>query len=409
MTRRSPVLETLARLYEASTQGQTGAAARDFGVRYDRLLKEANCENGDCLENARSDLLEAEQHEMLTIERERRSSNPQRVIVPFAFEAALYARIGRSSPTTEREAWAAVFKEASSWSVPQRFAESWRAFCRQREIQSMRGVGWKPFRRTHRDLASIQLRLLPDLLAWNHPALLKTVSARISGDSGDINPSKFLEIFQGTFCSLLAEATSGAVKSFADLGISDNPRSITFHGPVRVKLGGVWSDYSAHSSAMLSEDDLNRAEIECDAPRCVTVENETKFHELCRLHCGDLFVFTSYPNRATVEFLRRLPATMPRFHFGDTDPWGFDVLRSLRAASAPVTIAPLHMEFRTTPNDSALNERDQKKLAQILTDASLADVRTELERMYDAGTKGEQETILVFGQFPYAQPLKLPP
>ena len=39
----------------------------------------------------------------------------------------------------------------------------------------------------------------------------------------------------------------------------------------------------------------------------------------------------------------------------------------------------------------------------MLAAASLADVRIELERMRDAGTKGEEETILVSGQFPYAQ------
>ena len=39
----------------------------------------------------------------------------------------------------------------------------------------------------------------------------------------------------------------------------------------------------------------------------------------------------------------------------------------------------------------------------MLGDASLADVRIELERMRDAGTKGEQETILVSGEFPYGQ------
>ena len=117
-----------------------------------------------------------------------------------------------------------------------------------------------------------------------------------------------------------------------------------------------------------------------------------------------MFVFTSYPNRATVEFLRRLPAALPRHHFGDTDPWGYDVLRTLRLAHEPITVAPLHMTFRSIPNALALTDRDRKKLARLLTEPSLADLYPQLERMSIAGTKGdfEQETILVSGSFPYA-------
>jgi len=263
-----------------------------------------------------------------------------------------------------------------------------------------RGEGWHPFRRKQRHRGRIQLEVVARLLAWKHPALLRTVSAQVAGSS------KFLERSRATLATLLDGATGGKVRSFTDLGISDNPRSVTFHGPVRIRLGGVVTDYTSHTGASsLSEDDLARADaIECAAPRCVTVENATKFHELIRLDCGDVFVFTSYPNRATVEFLRRLPATLPRYHFGDTDPWGYDVLRTLRLAHEPITVAPLHMTFRSIPNALALTDRDRKKLARLLTEPSLADLYPQLDRMSTAGTKGdfEQETILVAGPFPYA-------
>ena len=332
--------------------------------------------------------------------KDRRSHDWQRIRVPLECETALFARIGRVSPRAEREAWAALFLEAADWSVPEKHAAAWRAFCQRRAESAGRGEGWPPFQKRKRKRARTQLGIVAALLAWAHPALLRTVSAQLAGNS------KYLERCPATLQTLLAEASGGAVSSFADLGITDNPRSVTFHGPVRVRLGGAWTDYAAHAGASsLSETDIARAEaIECAAPRCVTVENATKFHELCALGCGDVFVFTSYPNRATVAFLRRLPASVERHHFGDTDPWGFDVLRSLRAILSETDITPLHMRFRPKIGAPALKARDIAKLRTLLVSALLADVRPELARILAARNKGdyEQESVLVTAAFPYA-------
>ncbi len=344
MPRRSPVLETLARLYEASTQGQTGAAARDFGVRFTGLLAEAKCERGEAYANALGDLDEAERIGALELVKHPRSGDIQRVKVALTCEAVFFGRIGHTSPTAEREAWAALFNEAAEWVVPQEHAEAWKSFCSERAGQMRRGKAWQPFRQKQRHRARIQLEIVARLLAWKHPALLRTVNARIVGGTQTADPSKFMGRCRSTLETLLGAATGGKVCSLGDLKITDNPSTVIFNGSIRVRLNGSVMDYTGLSGeSSLSDDDLSGSEIECAAPRCVTVENETTFHALCRLGCGDVFVFTSYPNRATSEFLRRLPATMPRFHFGDTDPWGFDVLRSLRAAIAPITIVPLHM------------------------------------------------------------------
>jgi hypothetical protein len=399
MSAPPPILATLAALYEESTQGQTARAGRDFGVRHGALLEKARCDRGDAYAAALADLERAEIARAIVVQRDRRTRDPQRVLVPLACEAAFYQLLGRTSPTAERTAWAALFEEAAAWPVPRAHAGPWRDFCTARREQVMRGAGWAPFRRGKRQLGRVLLQTLAALLAWRQRAQLRTVSVQISPGS------KFLENTRGTLQRLLAEATAGAVKSFQDLGITDNPRSVVFHGPLRLCLGGAWVDYSAHAGpSTLSEDDLARASaLECPAPRCVTVENATKFHELARLECGDLFIFTSYPNRATSELLRRLPSALPRLHFGDTDPWGFDVLRALRAAITPVAIAPLHMRFRDKSGAPPLTSRDQNKLTALLAEPALADVRPELERMAAAGSKGdfEQEGILVASGFPY--------
>ena len=178
-----------------------------------------------------------------------------------------------------------------------------------------------------------------------------------------------------------------------------------FHGPVRVRLRGAVTDYSQHTGeSALAESDLTALEqIDFAAPRCVTVENATKFQELCRLSSGDIFVFTSYPNKATVEFLRHVPSTVPLFHFGDTDPWGFDVLRSLRKILGR-QVTPLHMLYRPKADAPILQPRDRRKLDSLLSEPGVADVRAELERLKRAGTKGdfEQESLaLTTSRFPY--------
>lgn len=399
MPRRSPILEKLADLYAESTAGQTGRAARHFSIRYDWLLSEAGCASGDAFANARADLIAAD-GDALLIEKDRRSHEWRRVLVPIEREPTLFARIGRVSPTEERVAWCALFEEAATWNVPAKYAATWREFCARRTEAASRGAGWQPFQKRKRKRAQTQLSILARLLAWEHPALIRTVSAQLAGNS------KYLERCTPALRTLLAESSGGMLKSFADLGIADNPRSVTFHGPARLRLGGGWIDYSAHAGASsLSENDLAAAAaVECTAPRCVTVENATKFHELCALGCGDLFVFTSYPNRATTDFLRRLPATLERFHFGDTDPWGFDVLRSLRASLPGTRIQPLHMRFRPKSGAPSLDARDLKKLESLLESPLLADLRSELLRMQQTKTKGdfEQENILVNAAFPYA-------
>jgi hypothetical protein len=205
--------------------------------------------------------------------------------------------------------------------------------------------------------------------------------------------------------SLLALASGETVRSFADLQIDHNPAAVRFHGPLRVILRGQVIDYAQHiGESVLSEADLAAAEsIEFNASRCVTVENATKFHELCRLQCGDIFVHTSYPNKATIQFLRGLPTELPLFHFGDTDAWGFDVLRVLRS-SVSRSIQPLHMRYRPKIGSKPLGYRARRKLHRLLNDPALADVRDQLFQLDRAGSEGdyEQESLSITSPgFPY--------
>jgi hypothetical protein len=400
LDRPSPVLDRLAQLYAASQTGRTGVASRDFQHDFRKLIEAAGCTSGERHANARADIEFAEQQGALQIERHRRDASLWRKVrVACAHEQRLFALVGRASPTAEREAWATLFQQAFEWQVPPMHVSAWREFCSVRARDARAGLGWKPFRRAQRRRAAFQLEVAAKLLGWKNPSLLRTASVQLTGSS------KFLERCASTMQSLLALGSGGAVRSFADLQIDHNPAAVRFHGPIRVCLSGQLVEYAHHGGeCALSETDLAAAEsIEFLAPRCVTVENATKFHELCRLRCGDIFVHTSYPNKATVQFLRCLPVELPLFHFGDTDAWGFDVLRVLRwAVGRPVE--PLHMEYRAKTGSNPLRYRARRKLARLLSDPALADVREQLLQLEREGREGdyEQESLLVSSPgFPY--------
>jgi hypothetical protein len=65
------------------------------------------------------------------------------------------------------------------------------------------------------------------------------------------------------------------------------------------------------------------------ARRCLTVENETSFHELAKLHSGVLLIQTSYPGSGALALPRRLSPVQEFWHFGDSDEAGFDIPRVL--------------------------------------------------------------------------------
>jgi hypothetical protein len=408
--RRSPVLEKLAELYVGSEAGKTGATKNGYCIRYEELLKAARCMSGERFTNAASDLDRGDGVLLYLKRRRNLESNPPTLVrVRAEHETALFAAVGRASPTGERASWAKLFDDAAKWPVPAEHSATWLELCHRRSAEALAGKGWRPFQRQHRQRARAQLEIVSKLLSWNHRCLLRTASAQLAGSS------KFFERCIATLETLLREGSGGAVKSLADLNIEPNPTAVRFHGPIRLHLCGVVKDYEGFAGeSALSEIDIAAADaITTNTARCVTIENATTFYELCELGCADLLILTSYPNQATVDFLRRLPTGLPLFHFGDTDPWGFDVLLHLRRRSGR-SIKPLHMRFRnwaeTLPLETRarrpLTARDRRKLTDLLAEPDLVDVREELGRMNAIGSTGdfEQEGLVPLSvAFPYVE------
>lgn len=383
------VLHKLADLYEESAAGRHGGATRDFQPDFMELMQAAGCTEGDAHELAERDLRAAEDLGLVVLEydRPRARTSIFKVRLPIAKEQPYFDYLGRRSPTQLRAEWAQLFAEASTWPVPQRFADSWRRFCAERAESAFTWRGMKPFERN--DLAGGRqwLLLIPPLLAWEGRHLVRWASSLLCGDS------KWLERRQKTMETLLAAVTDGSAPTYESLGILPVPPGVTFHGPIRIRLGQEWHDYRGHQGEVrLSGADISRiTAIESNALRCLTVENWTPFKSLVALGSGELLVHTSYPNEATLGLLRALSrgVTPPEFwHFGDTDPKGFHILADLRARSG-IAFGAFHMSHRIAEASTPLTGPD-RALTEKLCDQMPAE-REALEALLATGCKGDYE------------------
>ncbi len=351
------VVEALGQLYSASTAGTSATSERDFLVDLKKLLQTADCEDGDEREEALTQLRQLHGH-VLQLEGPRRDADIiHQVRVRREQEDALFSLIGEVSPTQRRTALARQFADAMALTVPERWRDEWSSWCRRMSEAARAGNTVAPFDREATPENAALLKLLPRLLAWDGESLVRFASCVLCGTSKELESQaakekdgEFRNKLRGKLGRVLEEITGGQIRALDDLGILPNPRFALIHGPLRLRLDGAWLDLGLlHGPFRLSQQDLERAEVvETSARRCLTVENETSFHELAKLRSGELLVQTSYPGSGTLALLRRLPAALEFWHFGDSDEAGFEILRVLQEASDR-DFQPLHMQRGRMP------------------------------------------------------------
>ncbi len=398
----APVLESLARLYAESKAGRTGAGQRDFLVDFKRLLSDAGCQDGDERCAAIRQLRELD-GSLLHLEGPRRDRDIiHQVRFSPAKEAELFALLETSSPTNRREILAGQFSDAAQVEVPECWRESWHKYCGELAESALRGNAIAPFSRDDLVGNAELLALVPRLLAWQQQgeeSLLRFASCVLTGNSkrlGDLAAEGSDGRHTGKLGSILNRVTAGKLRFLEDLGISPWPRFVLVHGPLRLFLQDDWLNLGMlRGPVRLSDTDVNRAtKIETTALRCLTVENETSFHELAKLESGNLLVCTSYPGSATLAFLDKLPSTLEFWHFGDSDPEGFDILRDLRERSRR-PFRSLQMNWRPAAFAEPLDAGERRLLQALLGSALMKPEKECLQRMLDEGTKGgfEQESL----------------
>lgn len=390
----SPVLQGLACCYGRSEAGQTGLGRLDVQPELALLLEQAGCSEGDARELAVRELQEAADIGLITLEpaHSRDRTSIYKVRLSPAQEDSFYAYLGRPSPTTVRKRWSNLFLEACAWSVPSEFAEAWVQFCTSRAAGALHWKKMSEFKRSELSRGHEVLRCVSELLGWREREhFIRAVSCRICGDS------KRLDKLRGTLEKLLLDASGGRVRTFADLGILDTPRHVLVAGPLRLRFTDHTIDLRRlRDGASLAESDIERSEIECDAVRCITVENKTSFHQRTLQHPQDLHIHTSYPNAATLVLLQKLNRNIEFLHSGDADPAGFDILRELREATK-LPFRSVGMEVRPDGKSASLTHEEIRLLERLSSDPSLAPERSTLRALLAYGRKGafEQEHQLL--------------
>lgn len=384
-------LDTLADLYERSKAGRTGRADRDFQTDFRAFLLQAQATDGDPRARLVESLERAQALGALHLDRHPRDASLiLKIRIRSSHEPVLYRLLNRPTPNTQRTAIAQEFLSAQRLVVPAEWTDRWITTTQAWAQAATLGEPIAPFSKTDPAHNREVLQLIPRLLGWRNESLLRFASCVLCGNS------KRLETLSPKLNAILHQITLGQIQSLEDLGILPNPRFVLVHGPLLLHIGPHKLDLSALRAAFrLSGEDIRLAEtIHTPAPRCLLVENETTFHELAKLSSGTLLIQSSYLGSATRTLLTRLQGQTEFWHFGDTDPEGFDILRDARERTGLI-IRSLHMRHRPHSPSPTLTPEQKRILQRLIDDPLLSDLHTELQALQASGCLGayEQESL----------------
>jgi hypothetical protein len=355
----SLVASALARLYERSQAGKKGSSSRDILVPIEKLLTEAGASEGEARAIAERQLSTLETLGILELEpvHKRDRSRIGQIRFSLSNEARLYSHLNEPSPTQLRVAVAEQFGKAANACVPDQWRDAWIRWCGRMREAALTGQPVSPFDRRPSQENEELLDLLPKILGWEGESLVRFVSCVLCGDSKKLEnlsqidrEGEFSGKMRGKVGRLLSEITAGVIGALDDVGIVPNPRFALIHGPLKLQVHDQLLDFGIlRGPFRISQADIKRAtQLITSANRCVTVENETSFHEIAKLQSGELLIQTSYPGSGTLALIARLPSTLKFWHFGDSDEAGFDILRVLRERSGR-DFQQLHMQRGRNP------------------------------------------------------------
>lgn len=389
-------LEILVERYRASSAGRTDAATRDLLFPFNELLKSAGCLHGPARYEAIEELEKLERKGVLILERHLRDHSAiLKVRLPLQNAVALFAYLGISAPEVERTHLSEIFRQAQHSNVPPKFQAGWDSFCSKMAKAANSGASIRPFDRSKPVQANQIMKALPMILAWEGESLLRFASALL------FHNSKFLEDIRPRVEACLARITGDSANTLADFGIIQNERSFLIHGPVSLHFeAGELQVGLLNNPARISATDIRKAKIGTPTCRCLTVENASMLYELAKLGSNIILASSGseggFANSAVITFLRALPLSIELWHFGDSDPKGFDILRDLRERSGR-HIRSLHMVFRPSDEDrSPLEAEDRKTITRLLASEFITcEEKAEVERIREANDKGdfEQESL----------------
>lgn len=365
-------------------------AVQPFRRDWDQLLEDAGITSAEDQQTA---LREAQRTPQLRlVPRKRNPRFIDKIILPLESEAWLHAQFGTQSGSAVQQQALDVVRTWSAKTHPL-LPEAWTALCQHLEATFTIPRVLEPFRWLEPARVNELLSLL--FLITSHEWLTGTLIRDASTHLG--HGSKHLEE-QQSFIERALEALFGRETPLEALGIQTSHSTLHYCGPLTLHFADHTKPLDLRYESTLSVAELESAtHITTTAQRLLTVENrKTTFLQLARAdeRRSTLIVATSFPTQAVKILLQKLPPALPHYHFGDTDPSGWDILRRLREIT-PLPVYPIHMRWRPSSIATPLTLRDLQILDRLMADPLMADCHTALQAMRDSGTKGdfEQESL----------------
>jgi hypothetical protein len=376
-------------------------ASRAFSQDWIKLLEAAGITSA---EDQATAAREAEACGQLVLKRHRyRKYLIERVTLPLASEPWLIERFG-GTPGVNLQAAALEIVAEFSERGHVRFPTEWTALCESLRVAFSQGRSLRPFVWSHPDTLRRLLEVVKKLSEreWSSGTLIRAASVDIGLDS------KALERHQRTFESGLARLF-GTEISLKSLGLAAGDSHVELHGPVCLHFpDGSTHDFDGLTNVLISAADLARcSSVSTTAERLLSIENrKTTFRQYAAANQDrrTLIASTSFPTPAFRELLEKLPISLAHYHFGDTDPAGWQILLKLREAT-PRPVEAFRMRWRAGARPSPLTPYDLKLLPSLLDSPLLVDLRSEMESIAARRDRGdfEQETLVapVLGGWPF--------
>ena len=316
-----------------------------------------------------------------------------RVSLPVAREPWLMELFGDTAGGVLQTAALEVVEMIARRQHP-RFPAEWGALCAALRESIGRARTLRPFYWRQPQTLNSSLDMLWRLSAreWPVGTPVRAVSVAIGLDS------KGLERRQRTVEAGLARLFCAAI-SLKDLGLAGSDAHVELHGPLCLHFtDGTAHDFAGLTNVLVSAADLGRCvAVTTTARRLLTIENrKTTFRQYAAANHArqTLLATTSFPSPAFRDLLAKLPAGLPHYHFGDTDPAGWHILLKLREAT-PRHVAPFRMGWRPGVRPNPLTAYDRQLLPKLLASPLLADVRPHIAAIATHQDRGdfEQETL----------------
>lgn len=392
--RHMPVLGALYRQWKSARGHRAAPSKQVFSRDWEKLLHTA-------------EIVSASQRADAVHDARRLAKDGIIKIVPHRFRPDLIDKI--QVPLDAEPRLREIFGDASAsdW-----HAAAWEALCGfQARVHPLHPEAWRTW--CAKLAARLEAHQSLSPLDWRKPeALQETLEALFALTSRDWPPatpirtasaalglgSKWMEQQQPRLESLLQALFAGEIESLADLGIVGNTPLLHISGPLTLEFeDGSRVDFAPlRSHYALNEIDLSRAvAIQTSALRLLTVENiKTTFPQLAAANRDGetLLVASSFATPTMACLLHKLPRPLPHYHFGDTDPYGFAILHSLRKASPDAaSVLPFLMRYRPLPDSAPLEPKAHSLAETLLGEVAMADCQADLRAMLDAGIKGDYE------------------